>query len=209
MDANLSEQIILADEMARIGAPEISAQAIGHPGPILLRFGTDEQKKRHLPGMVAGDVLWCQGYSEPGAGSDLASLRTSGVVDGDHLVINGQKIWTTWGLLADWIFALVRTDPDAPRKQGGISFILIDMKTPGITARGIQTLPDEDEFAEVFLTMCACRSPISSAGCIRAGGWRRRCQPQEQRPGTAPHQGKSPRQRRHRRRRVLGQADAG
>ncbi|MFP6734453.1 MAG: acyl-CoA dehydrogenase family protein [Rhodospirillales bacterium] len=150
MDANLSEQIILADEMARIGAPEISAQAIGHLGPILLRYGTDEQKKRHMPGMVAGDVLWCQGYSEPGAGSDLASLRTSGVVDGDHLVINGQKIWTTWGHLADWIFALVRTDPDAPRKQEGISFILIDMKTPGITARGIQTLPDEDEFAEVF-----------------------------------------------------------
>ena len=151
MNASLSEKIILADEMARIGAPEISAQAINHLGPILLRFGNDEQKKTHLPGMVSGDVLWCQGYSEPGAGSDLASLRTSGVIDGDHLVINGQKIWTTWGHLADWMFALVRTDLDAPKKQQGISFILVDMSTPGITARGIQTLPDEDEYAEVFL----------------------------------------------------------
>ena len=169
MDGSLSEQIILADEMARIGAPEISAQAIGHLGPILLRFGNEEQKQQHLPGMVAGDVLWCQGYSEPGAGSDLASLRTAGVIDGDELVINGQKIWTTWGHLADWIFALVRTDADAPRKQEGITFILIDMKTPGITARGIQTLPDEDEYAEVFFD--DVRVPLTNIVGEMHKGW--------------------------------------
>ena len=150
MEATLGQQVIFADELARIGSPEISAQALHHIGPILIRFGTEEQKARHLPGMVSGEKIWCQGYSEPNAGSDLASLRTRAVIDGDHLVINGQKIWTTWAHYADWIFALVRTDPDAPKKQEGITFVLIDMKTPGITPRGIQTIADEDEFAEVF-----------------------------------------------------------
>ncbi len=156
VEATLGQQVIFADELARIGSPEISSQAVYHIGPILIRFGNEEQKARHLPGMVSGEKIWCQGYSEPNAGSDLASLRTSGVVDGDHLVINGQKIWTTWAHYADWIFALVRTDPDAPKKQEGITFILIDMKTPGITARPIETIADEDEFAEVFSTMCVC-----------------------------------------------------
>ena len=151
MEATLGQQVVFADELARIGSPEISAQALHHVGPILIRFGNEEQKARHLPGMLSGDVLWCQGYSEPNAGSDLASLRTSAVIDGDELVINGQKIWTTWGHRADWMFALVRTDPDAPKKQQGITFVLIDMKTPGITPRAIQTIADEDEFAEVFL----------------------------------------------------------
>jgi len=169
MDASFSQQIILADEMARIGAPEISAQAIGHLGPILLRFGTEEQKKQHLPNMISGEMLWCQGYSEPNAGSDLASLRTAGIIDGDHVVINGQKIWTTWGHEADWMFALVRTGLDAPRKQEGISFILIDMKTPGITARGIQTLPDEDEYAEVFFD--DVRVPLSNIVGEINKGW--------------------------------------
>jgi len=114
-------------------------------------------------------VLWCQGYSEPGAGSDLASLRTSAVIDGGDLIINGQKIWSTWGHLADWMFALVRTDPDAPKKQAGITFVLIDMKTPGITARGIQTLPDEDEYAEVFFD--DVRVPISNIIGEMNGGW--------------------------------------
>ncbi|MEE2760137.1 MAG: acyl-CoA dehydrogenase family protein, partial [Pseudomonadota bacterium] len=169
MDASFSQQIILADEMARIGAPEISAQAIGHLGPILLRFGTEEQKNQHLPSMISGKVLWCQGYSEPNAGSDLASLRTAGIVDGNHVVINGQKIWTTWGHEADWMFALVRTGPDVTHKQEGISFILIDMETPGITARGIQTLPDEDEFAEVFFD--DVRVPLSNIVGEINKGW--------------------------------------
>lgn len=149
MEATIPERIILIDELGNAGAPEISGQALNHLGPILQRFGTPEQKARHLPGMVSGDVLWCQGYSEPSSGSDLASLRTRAVRERDHFVINGQKIWTTWAHHADWMFCLVRTNPEV-KKQAGITFILIDMKTPGITPRGIRTITGEDEFAEVF-----------------------------------------------------------
>ena len=149
MEAPLQQQIILMEELGRAGAPELSAQGISHIGPILIAFGSEEQKARHLPGILSGDAIWCQGYSEPGAGSDLASLRTAAVLDGDSFVINGQKIWTTWAHHADWMFALVRTDPAAV-KQAGISFILIDMKSPGITARPIRTIANDDELAEVF-----------------------------------------------------------
>ena len=117
MEATLNQQIILKEELARAGAPEISAQGINHVGPILMAFGTDAQKNRHLPPILTGDETWCQGYSEPGAGSDLASLRTRADIDGDDFVINGSKIWTTWAHHSDWIFVLVRSDPDAPRKQ--------------------------------------------------------------------------------------------
>lgn len=150
MEATLNQQLILQEEFGRAGAPVLSRQAVGHIGPILIRHGTEAQKAEHLPGMLSGETLWCQGYSEPGAGSDLASLRTRGEVDGDHVVINGHKIWTTWGHHADWMYALVRTDPDAPRKQLGISMVLIDLKTPGITIRPIRTLADDEEFAEEF-----------------------------------------------------------
>ncbi len=150
MEATLNQQLILMEELGRIGAPVLSRQALGHIGPILQRHGTEQQKARHLPKMLSGEVHWCQGYSEPNAGSDLASLRTRADLDGDHFVINGQKIWTTWAHHAHWMYALVRTDQDAPKKQAGISMILIDLKTPGITIRPIMTIADDDEFAEVF-----------------------------------------------------------
>ncbi len=119
-------------------------------GPCIYTFGTPEQKARFLPRIVAGDVWWCQGYSEPGAGSDLASLQTRAVRDGDHYVVNGQKTWTTLAQHADWGFFLVRTDPSA-RKQAGISFLLIDMKSPGVTVRPIITLDGAHEVNEVWL----------------------------------------------------------
>lgn len=135
-----------------------------------MKFGTEAQKKQHLAAMLRGDTVWCQGYSEPNAGSDLASLRTKATIEGDHLVVNGQKIWTTWAHNADWIFALVRTNPDAPRKQEGISFILIDMKTPGITARPIHTIAGDDELATVFFD--DVKVPLSNVVGELNGGWK-------------------------------------
>ena len=170
MGASLSRQMIVADELARIGAPELSGQAINHIGPILIRFGTEAQKNRHLPPMLSGETVWCQGYSEPNAGSDLASLRTKASVNGDHLVVNGQKIWTTWAHHAHWMFALVRSDPNAPKKQEGISFILIDMKTPGITRRPIRTIAGEDELATVFFD--DVRVPLENLVGELNGGWK-------------------------------------
>ncbi|MSQ51635.1 MAG: acyl-CoA dehydrogenase [Betaproteobacteria bacterium] len=170
MGASLSRQVILADELARVGAPEISGQAINHIGPILQRFGTPAQKAQHLGPMLRGECVWCQGYSEPNAGSDLASLRTKAAVMGDHLIVNGQKIWTTWAHNADWIFALVRTNPDAPRKQEGISFILIDMKTPGITRRPIHTIAGDDELATVFFD--DVKVPIENVVGEINSGWK-------------------------------------
>ena len=169
MDAPLQQQIILMEELGRAGAPEISAQAISHVGPILMAFGSEPQKARHLPAMLSGDAVWCQGYSEPGAGSDLAGLRTSAARDGDELIINGQKIWTTWAHHADWMFALVRTDP-AAIKQAGITFILMDMKTPGITVRSIRTIAGDDELAEVLFDNV--RVPLDNVVGGIDNGWR-------------------------------------
>jgi len=120
-------------------------------GPVLLKFGTDAQKKRFLPRIYDGSDFWCQGYSEPGSGSDLASLKTRATREGDHYVVNGQKTWTTLAHYGDWIFCLVRTDAGAKKQQEGISFLLIDMKTPGITVRPIITLDEDHEVNEVFL----------------------------------------------------------
>jgi alkylation response protein AidB-like acyl-CoA dehydrogenase len=136
--------------MGRIGARSpLSSFGIWMLGPALLKFGNEAQKKEHLPKIAAGLIRWCQGYSEPNAGSDLASLQTRAESDGDDFVITGQKIWTSYANYADWIFCLVRTDP-AAKKQEGISFILIDMKTPGITVRPIQTIDGGHEVNEVF-----------------------------------------------------------
>ncbi|UDQ87724.1 acyl-CoA dehydrogenase family protein [Xanthobacter autotrophicus] len=168
MGASPVEQVILMEEAARIGAPELPTQGLNQIGPILQRFGTPEQQARHLPAILNGDVIWCQGYSEPGAGSDLASLRTRGRVEGDEIVITGHKIWTTWGHHADWIYALVRTNEELPRRQG-ITFILIDLKSPGITRRPIRTLADECEFCEVFFD--AVRVPRANVVGILDGGW--------------------------------------
>ena len=105
--------------------------------PVIYTFGNEEQKAQHLPGILSGETFWCQGYSEPGSGSDLASLKTAAVKEGDHYIVNGQKTWTTLAQHADWIFCLVRTNPEAAKPQEGISFLLIDMKTPGISIRPI------------------------------------------------------------------------
>ncbi len=128
------EHFILNEEMSKAGAPQVGGQGVAMLGPTLIVHGTDEQKTKFLTSTLNGDIAWAQGYSEPSAGSDLASLQTRAIRDGDEWVVNGQKIWTSNAHRADWIFALVRTDPDAP-KHRGISFILMDMATPGISVR--------------------------------------------------------------------------
>jgi hypothetical protein len=150
MGATLNEQIIMTEELARIGAPQLPAQGLNHIGPLLMEFGTEAQKAQHLPPIIAGTVIWAQGYSEPGAGSDLASLSTRATLEGDHFTVRGQKIWTTWGHHSDWMFALVRTDPQAQPRHAGISFLLIDLRSPGIRIRPIKTIAGDDEFSEVF-----------------------------------------------------------
>lgn len=170
MEATINQQIILREEFARAGAPELSGQGLNHIGPILMEYGTDDQKARHLPKILTGEINWCQGYSEPNSGSDLASLRTRADADGDHFVVNGQKIWTTWAHHSQWIFALVRTDQDAPRKQAGISFLLMDLATPGITVRSIRTIAGDNEFAEVFFENV--RVPMENLVGQVNDGWR-------------------------------------
>lgn len=161
-------QLILSEEQARAGVPDISLQGINHIGPTLIRFGSEAQKRRHLPPIANSDVIWCQGYSEPGAGSDLTALQTRAVIAGDHLVIDGSKIWTTWGHHADWMFALVRTG--APRdKADGITFVLIDLATPGITRRPITTIAGDDELAEVFFD--GARVPLANVVGDIGRGW--------------------------------------
>jgi len=138
-------------------------------GPVIYTFGNEEQKKQHLPGILSGDVWWCQGYSEPGAGSDLASLKTTAVRDGDHYVINGQKTWTTLAQYADWGFFLCRTDPDAPKQQQGISFILVDMKTPGVEVKPIKLIDGGYEVNETWLT--DVRVPVENLVGVENQGW--------------------------------------
>ncbi len=137
-------------EMQLASVPEPLAFNCAMVGPVIAAFGSEEQKKRFLPATANLDIWWCQGFSEPEAGSDLASLKTRAVRDGDSYIVNGQKTWTTLGQHADWIFCLVRTDPDAPKKQAGISFLLIDMKTPGITVRPIKLIDGGHEVNEIF-----------------------------------------------------------
>jgi acyl-CoA dehydrogenase len=142
---------IIAEEMTRIGAfPPNRTYGQMMLGPTLLEYGTDEQKHRFIPPIARGEVRWCQGFSEPGAGSDLASLQTRCEDKGDHWLVNGQKIWTSGANHADWCFALVRTDTS--RKQGGISFLLIDMRAPGVEARPIELISGSTHFCEVFFT---------------------------------------------------------
>src|ERR1700751_3808630 len=148
--ATLNQQIIMTEELARLRAPQLPAQGLNHIVPILIEFGTEAQKATHLPPIIAGTVIWAQGYSEPGAGSDLASLATRATLEGDHFVVHGQKIWTTWAHYSDWIFALVRTDPLAQPRHAGISFLLLDLHSPGVTIRPIKTIAGDDEFSEVF-----------------------------------------------------------
>jgi len=144
------QKYLFAREMAAVNAPPIVAFGVKMVGPIIYTFGSEAQKKRFLPDILTSDIWWAQGYSEPGAGSDLASLKTRADRDGDHYVVNGTKTWTTLGQYADWIFCLVRTSSDVARRQEGISFLLIDMRTPGITVRPIITIEGEHEVNEVF-----------------------------------------------------------
>ncbi|MBK6961707.1 MAG: acyl-CoA dehydrogenase family protein [Gammaproteobacteria bacterium] len=149
MGLSAYQQVMFSEELDRAGVVVIPNFGITMLGPLLLRFGTAEQKARYLPKILSGEHLWCQGYSEPGAGSDLASLRTSAEPDGDDWVINGQKIWTTMAQQANRIFLLVRTDKSV-KKQNGISFLLVPMDSPGITVRPIDNIGGYSEFAEVF-----------------------------------------------------------
>ncbi|WP_072690590.1 acyl-CoA dehydrogenase family protein [Rhodococcus marinonascens] len=144
------QQHIWLDELQLASVPEPLAFNVGMVGPVIAAFGSQEQKERFLPPTANLDIWWCQGFSEPEAGSDLASLKTRAVRDGDDYVINGQKTWTTLAQYADWIFCLVRTNPDAPKRQAGISFILVDLKTPGVTVRPIKLIDGGYEVNEVF-----------------------------------------------------------
>jgi pimeloyl-CoA dehydrogenase large subunit len=143
------QQYIFLEEMQSNGVPPPLGFNVSMNGPVIIQFGTPEQKKRFLPDIASLDVWWCQGFSEPGSGSDLASLKTSAVRKGDHYVVNGQKIWTTLAQHADWIFCLVRTDP-AAKKQLGISYLVFSMKSPGVTVRPIQLIDGGKEVNEVF-----------------------------------------------------------
>ncbi|NLY59354.1 MAG: acyl-CoA dehydrogenase, partial [Gammaproteobacteria bacterium] len=144
------ERFVFEDELARLGCPWIIPFGVKYVGPVIYTFGSEEQKQRFLPGIVKTEEFWAQGYSEPGAGSDLAGLRTRAVRNGDHYVVNGQKVWTTYAQWADWLFCLVRTGTDG-KPQSGISFLLIDMRSPGVTVKPIDTMDGYQHVNEVWL----------------------------------------------------------
>jgi alkylation response protein AidB-like acyl-CoA dehydrogenase len=168
--ATLIEQAIFAEEMARADAPE-GLNIIGRNlvATTLLHHGSETQRQRFLPKILSGDEVWCQGFSEPNAGSDLASVRCQAIRQGDHFVINGQKIWTSFAQYAQWCILLVRTDPAAP-KHRGISFLLVDMRTPGITIRPLRQISGESEFNETFFDNV--RVPAENLVGDLNGGWK-------------------------------------
>ena len=144
------EALVLREELSRVNArPALVGMGLSMIGPALVEYGNEEQKALHLPKIISGEIWWCQGYSEPNSGSDLASLQTKAVVDGDDYIINGQKIWTSGADNADWIFCLVRTDPDAP-KHSGITFILFDMRSSGVSVKPIKLISGMSPFCETF-----------------------------------------------------------
>lgn len=150
MGLSPSKALIYLEELERAGAPRVMDQGLMNLGPVLIARGTDEQRQRFLPKILSGEHTWCQGYSEPNAGSDLASLRTEAVIEGDEFVINGHKIWTSVAFDATHMFALVRTDKTV-KKQAGISFLMIDLRQPGVTVRPIRNIAGHEELCEVFL----------------------------------------------------------
>ncbi len=164
-----TQRYIWSEENARVDAMMPLPFGVSMVGPVIYTFGNEEQKARYLPKILSGEEWWCQGYSEPGAGSDLASLKTTAVRDGDHYVINGQKTWTTLAQHADWGFFLCRTDPNAAKHQEGISFILVDMNTPGIEVRPIITIEGGHEVNEVWLT--DVRVPVENRIGEENQGW--------------------------------------
>jgi len=169
--ATPTEHLIYIEETERAHAPYIGMNFVGmlHAGPTLIAEASDEQKAFHLPGILEGRHLWCQGFSEPNAGSDLASLRTKGVRDGDDYVINGQKIWTSFGHVADYCEMLIRTDSEAP-KHKGISWIIVPMDSPGIDVRPLRTMEGSTEFCEVFFD--DVRVPVANRVGAENDGWR-------------------------------------
>ena len=163
------EARVLAEELRRIGA-RIALKSLGiwMLGPLLLQHGTDEQKRTHLPAIARGEIRWCQGYSEPGAGSDLASLTTSARRDGEFYVVSGQKVWTSHADKADWLFCLVRTDP-ATKSRAGISFLLLDMASPGVSVRPIRLISGASPFCETLLH--EVHVPVTNRVGPEHGGW--------------------------------------
>ncbi|MGH6644693.1 MAG: acyl-CoA dehydrogenase family protein, partial [Bradyrhizobium sp.] len=164
-----TQKYIFLEECARAETLPIPPFGMAMLAPVIMAFGSDEQKAHYLPRILNGTDFWCQGYSEPGAGSDLASLKTKAVRDGDHYIINGQKTWTTLGHFADWIFVLCRTDANAKKPQEGISFILVDMKTPGVEVRPIITMDGGHEVNETWLT--DVRVPVANLVGKENEGW--------------------------------------
>jgi len=167
---SLLQQVVLNEEFARASAP-LRADFFGDTlvGPTILQWGTEEQKQRFIPGILKGEIAWCQGFSEPDAGSDLAGLKTRAELDGDEWVINGQKVWTTQAQYADYIFLLARTDSDAP-KHAGISYLLVPMKQPGVEVRPIEQVDRSAEFNEVFFTNVRC--PVDNVIGGVNNGWK-------------------------------------
>jgi len=164
-----AEEKVLAEEMKAMKLPPaLIGFGLSMIGPTLLRYGTEAQKKQHLPGIVRGEIRWCQGYSEPGAGSDLASLQTRAARDGDDFILNGTKVWTSYADLSDWIFCLVRSDPDA-KKQEGITFLLADMQTPGVSVSPILLISGKSPFCETYFE--DVRVPVTNVISEINGGW--------------------------------------
>ena len=166
----LLQQVVLNEEFAKAGAP-MRADFFGDTlvGPTILQWGTEEQKKEFIPGILQGKIAWCQGFSEPDSGSDLASLKTSAVLDGDEWVINGQKVWTSQAQHADYVFLMVRTDPDAPQ-HAGISYLLVSMHQPGVEVRPIIQVDGSGDFNEVFFTNARCPKGNAVGGVNN--GWK-------------------------------------
>jgi alkylation response protein AidB-like acyl-CoA dehydrogenase len=162
-------QGVYLEEVARAGAPDhIGVIGLGMAGPTIIGWGSEEQKRRFLPPLLSGEEVWCQGFSEPGSGSDLAGARTRAVLDGDDWVVNGQKVWSSWAHIADWCILVVRSDPDAPRHRG-LSFLLVDMHAPGVEVRPLRQITGDPEFNEIFFS--DVRVPRDSMLGTPGQGW--------------------------------------
>jgi alkylation response protein AidB-like acyl-CoA dehydrogenase len=167
--ASLMEQVIFTEEMARAEAPPLAnVLGLGLIGPTIIGYGNETQKKRYLPKILSAEEIWCQGFSEPNAGSDLAALSTEGKLDGDHFIVNGQKCWNSYGWAADWCELVVRTDPNVP-KHKGLTVLLVDMRSPGVEVRGLKQMSGESEFSEIFFR--DVRVPVENVVGQVNNGW--------------------------------------